>query len=389
MNDRHSAIGPFFSEIPPLSLYIHIPWCIRKCPYCDFNSHSSDNALPENEYANALIEDLTQELMFVYQRPLKSIFFGGGTPSIFSADTINNILARIAQLLEFDKDIEITLEANPGTVDQNRFLGYRQAGVNRISIGIQSFDTQHLKQLGRIHDCHQAISAVSCAKQAGFANINIDIMHGLPGQNAEQALADLAQAVALSPTHISWYQLTIEPNTAFYNSPPILPSDNQLADIQLAGEQKLASNSFTQYEVSAFCQQHKQSQHNMGYWQFADYIGIGAGAHAKLTLPEQQSIIRRWKTRMPNHYLDTQREFCAGQRTLSREELPLEFMMNALRLNDGFSIDMYQRRTGLPFATIEQTVKRLVDRRLLRCCDSAVRTTAAGRRFLNDVLLEF
>ncbi|MGK0441225.1 MAG: oxygen-independent coproporphyrinogen-3 oxidase [Pseudohongiellaceae bacterium] len=376
-------------QLPPLSLYIHIPWCVRKCPYCDFNSHTSDKTLPETQYVNALLSDLDAQLSFAQNRPLQSIFFGGGTPSLFSANAIKNILNGVRKTIPFTPHIEITLEANPGTFEQDKFQAYRQAGVNRLSIGIQSFDPTHLKNLGRIHGKQEALIAASKAQQAGFDNFNVDLMHGLENQNTAQALADLQQAIDLGAQHISWYQLTIEPNTAFYKSPPIIPLDDQLADIQQAGEQLLADNGFIQYEVSAFSKLAKQSEHNLNYWQFGDYIGIGAGAHGKITLLEQQSIQRQWQTRSPKDYLDSHKAFTSGHRLISVDERPLEFMMNALRLNQGFSLELFEQHTGLPYSHITSSTNALIDKGLLQKSSRHITPTTLGRRFLNDLLEAF
>ena len=375
-------------QLPPLSLYIHIPWCVRKCPYCDFNSHQTDS-IPEAEYVSALIEDLSQELDTVANRPLQSIFFGGGTPSLFSPQSIDRILSAVEKRIAFCDDIEITLEANPGTVEQKKFAGYRAAGVNRLSIGVQSFNAEQLKSLGRIHDNHEAIKAAQTAQNAGINNFNIDLMHGLPEQSQTEALADIQQAMDLGASHISWYQLTIEPNTAFYSAPPTLPGDDQLADIQLTGEQLLAANGFKQYEVSAYSQAGRESKHNINYWLFGDYIGIGAGAHGKLSSLSEQRIERRWKTRSPKDYLSPDKHFLAGSKQLQADELPLEFLMNSLRLNAGFKQELFQQRTGLTLNCIEQQLAELCQRQLLTRQQGAITTTAMGRRFLNDILAEF
>lgn len=374
-------------KLPPLSLYIHIPWCVRKCPYCDFNSHTT-NDIPEDEYVNALIEDLGQELPFVQQRSLTSIFFGGGTPSLFSTRAIADILEAVEKSIPFSSDIEITLEANPGTTEREKFAGYRSAGVNRLSIGVQSFNNDHLQTLGRIHNSEDAIAAINNARQVGFDNFNIDLMHGLPAQSPDNALADLQQAIDLEPTHLSWYQLTIEPNTAFYNAPPTLPEDDQLGDIQLAGESFLQQHGFDQYEVSAYSRL-RPSLHNLNYWQFGDYIGIGAGAHGKLTQLTDGTIQRRWKTRVPKDYLNADKLFLAGQRKLTTDELPLEFAMNALRLNQGFSIQQFEQRTGLPVTVIQPAIQQLTAKGLMETTGSQISTTALGRRFLNTILEAF
>ena len=375
-------------ELPPLSLYIHIPWCIRKCPYCDFNSHTAES-IPEQAYAKALIEDLDLELPLVQNRQLYSIFFGGGTPSLFSAATIAEILQQVEKRVPFAADIEITLEANPGTVEQEKFSGYAAAGVNRLSIGVQSFNAGHLKSLGRVHNNSEAIKAATTARNAGIDNFNIDLMHGLPRQSQQQALDDIQQAIDLKPTHISWYQLTIEPNTAFYNAPPTLPSDDNLADIQSAGEQRLQQHDYHQYEISAYSLKGKQSQHNINYWSFGDYIGIGAGAHGKQTDLAQQQILRRWKTRAPKDFLTREETFIAGERILAQQEIPLEFMMNSLRLNQGFQTQQFEQRTGLPLDRITPKLDTLTQRGLLEKTGNNIYPTATGRRFLNSLLEQF
>ncbi len=380
-------------QLPPLSLYIHIPWCVRKCPYCDFNSHQAD-AIPEQDYVRALISDLEFELPFVQGRPLQSIFFGGGTPSLFSVDSIVTILNEAEKRIPFASDIEITLEANPGTAEQAKFSGYRAAGVNRLSIGVQSFNDAQLQSLGRIHSSNEAIAAAKMAVAANFNNFNIDLMHGLPKQSQKSALSDLQQAIDLNPTHLSWYQLTIEPNTAFYSAPPILPPDDELGDIQQAGEQLLANNNYQHYEISAYCQSNKEAKHNQHYWLFGDFIGIGAGAHGKLTNIATENISRRWKTRAPQHYLAVNQQrldnqFLAGEKLIEKSDLSLEFMMNALRLQSGFYISTYEHTTGLQFNNIEATINSLISQQLLQRESNIIRPTQKGFLFLNDVLAAF
>lgn len=376
------------TELPPLSLYIHIPWCVRKCPYCDFNSHTTDS-IPEQQYVDALIADLDLELAAVQGRSLQSIFFGGGTPSIFSARAIANILSAVEQRIPFSASIEITLEANPGTVEQHKFSDFYLAGVNRLSIGVQSFHNHHLKKLGRIHDNTEAITAAATAQRAGFSNFNIDLMHGLENQTAAEATADLEQAIDLGARHISWYQLTIEPNTVFYSTPPTLPDDDNLAEIQSAGEAILQQAGFQQYEISAYAIAGAQSQHNLNYWLFGDFIGIGAGAHGKITMLNEQTISRRWKTRAPNDYLNPDKPFTAGQKTLDRNDLPLEFMMNSLRLHAGFDTALFQQRTGLSLQAIQHQLDQLFDLNLLSQHQQTITSTLLGRRFLNDILAFF
>ncbi|MGS2717923.1 radical SAM family heme chaperone HemW [Eionea flava] len=377
---------------PPLSLYIHIPWCVQKCPYCDFNSHQAtqkQHALDEKKYIRVLKSDLTLESRFSAGRKITSIFFGGGTPSIFSAAGIEDILQHAEKTIGFSDDIEITLEANPGTFEQKKFSGFYQAGVNRLSIGVQSFNPTHLSILGRIHNQQEAINAVNIAQQAGFNNINIDLMHGLPEQTADDAMDDLQQAIEHKVQHISWYQLTIEPNTAFYRQPPTLPHDDILADIQEQGIKLLGESGFNQYEISAFSQPNRQSQHNLNYWQFGDYLGVGAGAHGKITDIENQKIIRRQKTRLPDHYMQHSDNPTTKQWEVSLEERPLEFLMNGLRLQEGVPSDYFAERTGLPLDTIGAHIQTLQARGLLTTTANRLQATPVGQRFLNSVLEEF
>ena len=371
---------------PPLSLYVHIPWCVRKCPYCDFNSHEPGGEIPEQAYLTALLADLDTELEQVQNRSLESIFFGGGTPSLFSPHGIGAILDAAERHIGFAPDIEITLEANPGTVEQARFAGFRAAGVNRLSIGIQSFDNGHLQRLGRIHDRAAAIAAARAARGAGFDNFNLDLMHGLPEQTPEQALADLALAQDLGPAHLSWYQLTIEPNTVFHKRPPPLPDEDVLGDIQEAGEGVLREAGFRQYEISAWTTPGRESRHNLNYWQFGDYLGIGAGAHGKITWAGTDTITRTSKTRAPADYLAREDTWLAGSTAIAASELPLEFMMNALRLVDGVPPGFYPRRTGLDFAALTDRWQRLREQGLVRDPQERLATTPLGLRYLNTVL---
>lgn len=372
----------------PLSLYVHIPWCVRKCPYCDFNSHAESGELPEQEYLHALIADLDIDRSLAQHRELRSIFFGGGTPSLFSPKIIGEILEAVNKRFAFAPDIEITLEANPGTTEQQRFKDFRSTGINRLSLGIQSLNPQHLKTLGRIHDREQAINAVHQARKAGFENINLDLMHGLPQQSVDNAAADLQQALALEPEHLSWYQLTIEPNTEFYKRPPQLPEDDTLAAIQEHGFELLEQAGFEHYEVSAFSHAGRRSKHNLNYWQFGDYIGIGAGAHGKLTLSDG-CITRTRKTRLPKDYLVSGGKCERNSEAIATEALPFEFMMNALRLNEGFAKELFTELTGLPWSDVNHKIELLIDRGLLRDDDSVIAPTPLGQRFLNDVLGEF
>ncbi|MFA5494094.1 MAG: radical SAM family heme chaperone HemW [Porticoccaceae bacterium] len=373
-------------QLPPLALYVHIPWCVRKCPYCDFNSHEPNGAIPEQEYLRALIADLDTELPHAQGRRLQSIFIGGGTPSLFSAPGIGAILDAAERRIGFARDIEITLEANPGTVEQGRFQGFRSAGVNRLSIGIQSFDNAQLARLGRIHDRAAAIAAVHAARAAGFDNINLDLMHGLPDQTPAGAIADLALAVDLAPSHLSWYQLTIEPNTVFHKRPPPLPAEDTLDEIQQQGETVLAAAGFAQYEVSAYTQPGRQSRHNLNYWQFGDYLGIGAGAHGKYSLADGNRILRASKTRAPADYLSRRGDWRASEQAVEPAERPFEFMMNALRLVGGVPRSFYQARTGLAFTDLEPRWHDLVQRGLVHEASERLATTELGLRYLNSVL---
>ncbi len=389
-------------QLPPLALYIHVPWCIRKCPYCDFNSHQANNDIPEVEYVKALRFDLQQDQVLAQGRKISSIFFGGGTPSMLSAAAIGQILQNAENIIGFEPDIEITLEANPGTFEQEKFSGFRAAGVNRLSIGIQSFNDQQLKLLGRVHGRDEALRAVGVARKAGFDNLNLDLMHGLPEQSIDDAKADLQQAIDLGPEHLSWYQLTIEQNTAFYSAPPVLPEEEILADIQDAGIELLANAGYEQYEISAYARAKKRARHNLNYWAFGDYLGIGAGAHGKITFPAEHNIARLWKTRLPKHYLDAahsqkistnlhghQNVFGGGSDLLTPESLPLEFMMNALRLNEGVPITYFSQRTGQDWSLLSDNWTRLEAQGLVEHVNGYIRPTVLGRRFLNRVLQAF
>ncbi|MCV6624157.1 MAG: radical SAM family heme chaperone HemW [Cellvibrionaceae bacterium] len=377
---------PVRESLPPLSLYIHIPWCVRKCPYCDFNSHRAEEELPEQSYCDSLIEDLQQSKELSQGRALQSIFIGGGTPSLFSPHAFERVLTACEEIVGFEQDIEITMEANPGTAEQQRFSGYRQAGINRLSIGVQSFGDEQLKALGRIHSADQASKAMAMARKAGFDNVNLDLMHGLPQQSVESAKHDLQQAIALGPEHLSWYQLTIEPNTEYYKRPPLLPIDDELAEIQIQGQELLAQHGYKQYEISAYSRD-QQSRHNLNYWKFGDYLGIGAGAHAKIS--RQQAVSRQWKTRLPAHYLDRSRKYTAGEEIVQGEQLILEFMMNALRLSDGFELDLFEQRTFLPFSAIEPQLSELESEGLISMENGLLCPTDLGQRFLNDVIARF
>lgn len=383
------AISQRFATLPPLSLYVHIPWCVRKCPYCDFNSHQAATPLPEANYVDELIADLERDASYAQGRRLHSIFIGGGTPSLFSAEALQRLLGHCETLLGFEDEIEITLEANPGTVEQQRFCDYRAIGINRLSIGIQSLQDKHLQRLGRIHSAHEAVAAVAAAREAGFDNINLDLMHGLPDQSVDEALADLAQLTALTPEHISWYQLTIEPNTVFYRNPPPLPNDDTLAAIEEQGQELLAQAGYEQYEVSAYAKPTYSARHNCNYWEFGDYFGIGAGAHGKVTALNEQRILRSQKTRLPQHYLNRETVPISPWSVVAAENLPLEFMMNALRLNQGMLSKEFETRTGMALEHIAPQIEKLRHRELLVDDESLLKTTSLGRRFLNDVLDHF
>jgi len=371
----------------PLSLYVHIPWCVRKCPYCDFNSHAQRGELPEQAYVDALIADLQLDSEASGGRPIQSVFFGGGTPSLFSSGAIGRFLAAADRLTPFADDVEITLEANPGTLEATRFAGYRAAGVNRLSMGIQSLADDKLAALGRIHGREEALSAVRSARQAGFDNFNLDLMYGLPGQSLRQAQADLRELLDLGPRHVSWYQLTLEPNTLFYRRPPSLPGDDAIGDIMDMGLQLLAEQGYRQYEISAHAHPGHECRHNLNYWQFGDYLGIGAGAHAKLTRGDGH-IQRSVRQRHPQAYLENE-ERLSSRRLLSAGELPIEFMLNALRLNDGVDSACYEARTGHALTPIQAQLELARERGLLDRDARRLRPTSLGRRFLNDLLAIF
>ena len=379
--------------LPPLSLYIHTPWCVRKCPYCDFNSHEPGNdELPEAAYLNALLNDLAGDLSLASEREIQTIFIGGGTPSLLSPAFYDQLFKEIRLRLPFSSTIEITLEANPGTTEQQRFIGYREAGINRLSLGVQSFRPEQLSALGRIHSGQEAVNAVRQAREAGFDNLNTDLMHGLPKQTPTQAMEDIEQALALEPEHLSWYQLTLEPNTAFFSHPPVLPEEEALWDIQEAGHQRLEQAGLRRYEISAYARAGQQSRHNINYWQFGDYLGIGAGAHGKLTTVDSQGqrhIERRWKTRQPEAYLrraNDPRGFVAGKQPIATQELPLEFAMNALRLTDGVTMDVWTAYTGQPQDVLLSRLQSAYEKGLLMEMPEKLRASPQGLLFLNELL---
>jgi putative oxygen-independent coproporphyrinogen III oxidase len=368
----------------PLSLYIHIPWCIRKCPYCDFNSHAKSGDLPEAEYVAALLADLTHDLSLIHPQTLQSIFIGGGTPSLFSGATIAQLLKGIQQHIPFSSNCEITLEANPGAIDTAQFTQFYEAGVNRLSLGVQSFQDEKLQALGRIHSSGEAVAAIKRAREAGFSNINIDLMHGLPNQTLKDALSDLQQALDLEPTHLSWYQLTLEPNTPFYKTPPPLPSDPVLAEIEAQGLALLAAHEFKRYEISAYAHGPHQSQHNLNYWHFGDYLGIGAGAHSKLHLKNNETVRLR-KVRMPKDYLQPKRTVVAEQISVSPDDLVFEFVLNTFRLFQPIPFALFEQRTGLPREHLTPGLNAAAAAEFITPHPDAIHITPLGHRFLNDL----
>ncbi|HSC11250.1 MAG TPA: radical SAM family heme chaperone HemW [Rhodanobacteraceae bacterium] len=410
---------PHHSTLPPLSLYIHIPWCVRKCPYCDFNSHNAPAALPQSEYVDALLRDLDQDLPLAQGRALTSIFFGGGTPSLFTPDSIARILDGVAARLEMPRGIEVTLETNPGTVEHGPFAGNARAGVNRISFGVQSFDDGALRRIGRIHDAAQAERAVKQAQDSGITNLNLDLMYALPEQTMAGALDDVEKAILLQTPHLSHYQLTLEPNTAFAANPPPLPDDDSAWDMQEACQARIAEAGLAQYEVSAYARPGHECRHNLNYWHFGDYLGIGAGAHGKLTsvagsrepgagkrdlssgdaFPATASrlpatgfqIRRRWKLRAPRGYLEhaASERRIGGDHAVPTEQLPFEFMLNAMRLNAGFTLTQFSATTGLDARTIRPRLETAAENGWVTLGGDHVRTTELGRRFLNDVIAAF
>ncbi len=370
------------AALPPLALYAHIPWCVRKCPYCDFNSHERSGELPEKEYVEKLIADLEGLLPSVWGRRLTSVFIGGGTPSLFSPQAIDALLSGVRARLPLEPDAEVTLEANPGAVEAARFRGFRAAGVSRISIGVQSFDDRMLTRLGRIHSADEARRAIEAAR-ASFDNVNIDLMYGLPGQSAAMARADIGEAARAGVPHVSAYQLTIEPNTVFWSKPPQLPEHDETADMQLMIENILAQEGYQHYETSAFARPGHRCRHNLNYWEFGDYLGIGAGAHGKISFPDR--ITRHERARQPREYM-SQGNTLAAEKVISPAELPFEFMLNALRLVEGFSVQLFTQRTGLPLTAVETRLQEAEARGLLERDWKRVRPSARGGRFLNELL---
>ncbi len=374
-----------FQASPPLSLYIHIPWCVRKCPYCDFNSHEARAAFPEKEYVAALVRDIELALPQIWGRKVYTVFFGGGTPSLLSGESVAEILRQVRMLLPLNLDAEITLEANPGTVEAERFAAYRDAGVNRLSLGIQSFNDAHLQALGRIHSADEAKRAIEIA-QRHFDNINLDLMYALPQQTLDGALQDVQTALQFAPQHLSCYHLTLEPNTLFYRNPPPLPDDDASSEMQQRIEALLAAHGYEHYETSAFAQPKKRARHNLNYWQFGDYLGIGAGAHSKLSFHDK--VLRQMRHRQPQAYLDAVAKSAPVQEEheVAPADLAFEFMMNALRLNEGFDASLFEERTSLPLLTIRRELEEAERRGLLFRDQQRIAPTELGRRFLNDLI---
>ena|SRR3990167_780759 len=373
----------------PLSLYIHIPWCIRKCPYCDFNSHETKQTIPEKLYVETLMQDLDTYLPKLSHKELVSIFFGGGTPSLFSATAIEKILSGVHQRFSLSSSTEITLEANPGTIEQKKFSDFRAAGINRLSLGIQSFQNEKLNSLGRIHNSETAQQAILQAKKAGFQNMNLDIMYGLPHQSIKEAIHDLHIAITNEPKHISWYQLTIEPNTYFYRYPPKLPHDTLTWEMQEQGQALLAEKGYVQYEVSAYSHLQHQCIHNKNYWEFGDYLGIGAGAHSKLSALNINKITRHAQVKLPRDYLDLKKKKTATHSELSEKDKIFEFMLNALRLSHGFSSKLFTERTGVLLEKIKPQLNEAVQKKWIVENDTHLCPTVLGKRFLNDIIQLF
>ncbi len=378
-----------FKEAIPLSLYIHLPWCIKKCPYCDFNSHEfSEVELEEAHYVDALIRDLDSELPRIWGRTIHSVFIGGGTPSLFSPAALDKLLSAIRARLNIKPGIEITLEANPGTAEAEKFRGYKEIGINRLSLGVQSFNDKHLKSLGRIHGADEAIKAIALTSQVGFDNFNVDLMFGLPGQTVDDALHDLETAIEQLPTHISWYQLTIEPNTVFNSKPPKLPSEDAIWAMQEQGQDFLQEHDFKQYEISAYAKDKHVAAHNMNYWEFGDYLGIGAGAHGKITNVAEKRVERFARHKIPKRYIELAGTdaVITEKRTLIRDELPLEFMMNALRLTGGIATHLFSERTGMLLNSAEKELQQAEARGLIDWQLNHLKPTLKGKRYLNELL---
>jgi len=372
------------TALPPLSLYIHFPWCVRKCPYCDFNSHEVKDGFPETEYLNALRSDLENALPLIWGRKIYTIFIGGGTPSLMSAAGLDRLLSDVRTLLPLDGAAEITMEANPGTFEAEKFRSYRASGINRLSIGIQSFNPRHLQALGRIHDGDEARRAVEIA-QANFDNFNLDLMYALPSQTLQEAQQDVATAISFAPPHLSLYHLTLEPNTYFAKYPPVVPDDDASAEMQDMIQQQTSDAGYVNYEVSAYAKTGRQARHNLNYWQFGDYLGIGAGAHSKISFPHR--IVRQMRYKQPKAYLEHSKQGNPIQEEfeIGRDELGFEFMLNALRLNDGFEVNQFTERTGLTLNAIDKALTEAENKGLLYRDHRIIKPTEMGRRFLNDL----
>jgi len=373
--------------LPPLTLYVHLPWCVKKCPYCDFNSHALAGNLPDEDYVNALVADLENELPLVWGRPVHSIFFGGGTPSLFSATQLDRFLSSVRGFVALAPNAEITLEANPGTIEHDSFTAYRKAGINRISLGVQSFDDDSLGRIGRIHGAREAERAIRLIQDAGFDNFNLDLMYGLPGQTLEQAVKDMETALQYNPNHISHYQLTLEPNTAFHANPPPLPDEEQCWDMQEACSELLSRQGLKNYEISAWAKPGQRSAHNINYWRYGDYLGIGAGAHGKVTLAADGIVRRTSKQRHPKTYLAASREgnWYAEKRDVSKSERCFEFFLNQLRLRGGVHVDDFTPRTGLDWSFASENVARAEQRGLLAMQANRLVPTELGWRFINEI----
>lgn len=377
-----------FTTLPPLSLYVHMPWCVRKCPYCDFNSHEVKEALPQQAYIEALLRDLEQDLPRVWGRKVVSVFIGGGTPSLFSPEMMDLLLSGLRARLQLISDAEITLEANPGTVETGKFAEFRATGINRLSIGVQSFNDDCLSRLGRIHGRREAIAAAEQAHKAGFDSFNLDLMFALPQQTLEMAREDVATAIALEPAHLSYYQLTLEANTRFQRQPPKLPDEDQSWAIQRQGQTMLQAAGYAQYEVSAYARTGRQCRHNLNYWKFGDYLGIGAGAHGKISDAQHGSITRLAKKRHPQNYLDSinDGQFIDSERPLTRQEIGFEFMLNAMRLTDGFDSSLFSSHTGAAISALNKALAVAEEKGLIEWDIQSIRPTERGRLFLDDLV---
>ena len=382
---------PEFTTLPPLALYIHLPWCAKKCPYCDFNSHTyGQHGLPEEAYINALIDDLQSQLPNIWGRRIVSVFIGGGTPSLFSAESIHKLISNIRSHLNCLANMEITMEANPGIIEQEKFNAFYAAGINRLSIGVQSFNDKKLQALGRIHNASEAYRAIEVAHNAGFKNINLDLMFALPEQSIKQSLNDLQQAIDLSPQHISWYQLTIEPNTFFYNHPPHIPTDDDSWNMQQQGQQLLHNAGYLQYEISAYAKKNWQCKHNINYWQFGDYLALGAGAHGKISRSDSAEITRYWQIRQPAAYMQASAsKKISGNKILHSDEIIFEFMLNALRLKQGFDAQLFEQHTGLKTNVISNSCEQAIKDGMLLKQDERFAASEQGYLFLNNLINYF